>query len=234
MNMFRERSTNAIRPSRGLYGFACAIIVLCAIVASPQARAETKAAEQFVQQNIDKGYAILNNASLSSAQKSEEFRSFLLSITDFRRIATFTLGPYTREANQADTDAFVKAFQDFASAVYEHNLDKYKGQTMKVTGSQERAADDIVVNAEVTGTASANSDPIRVAFRVRKNAQGANIVTDLQVEGAWLAINQRADFTSYLQQHGGKVSALTQELTRQAEEIRSGVDPDSIELEDKP
>jgi phospholipid transport system substrate-binding protein len=232
--MFRERFANTIRPLRGLLSFACAVM-LCVIMAAPQAHADTKGAEQFVQQNIDKGYAILNNASLSSAQKTEQFRTFLLSITDFKRIATFTLGQYTRQANQADTDAFVKAFQNFASAVYEHNLNKYKGQTMKVTGSQERAADDIVVNAQVVDTgSSANSDAIRVAFRVRKNDQGGNIITDLQVEGAWLAINQRADFTSYLQQHGGKVPALTQELVRQADEIRSGTDPDSINLTNKP
>jgi ABC-type transporter MlaC component len=37
-------------------------------------------------------------------------------------------------------------------------------------------------------------------------------MTDMQFEGIWLAISERADFTAFLQQHDGDISALTGSL----------------------
>jgi ABC-type transporter MlaC component len=82
-----------------------------------------------------------------------------------------------------------------------------------VTGSTQRAVDDVVVNCEAEGP---SAQPIKVAFRVRRSADGRPIVTDLQVEGVWLALLQRSDFTAFLQQNEGRISALTADLERLA------------------
>jgi ABC-type transporter MlaC component len=44
-------------------------------------------------------------------------------------------------------------------------------------------------------------------------------VTDINIEGAWLGLNQRADFTSYLQQHGGALALLSSELESRAKRL---------------
>jgi ABC-type transporter MlaC component len=69
------------------------------------------------------------------------------------------------------------------------------------------------VNCEVNGP---NAQPIKVAFRVRRSADGSPIVTDLQVEGVWLALLQRSDFSAFLQQNGGRIADLTADLQRLA------------------
>lgn len=200
-------------------GFSVALLGTSVLTASPAWAAN--AAESFVQQNIDKGYAILN-ASLADQQRRDQFRAFLLDLTDIKRIALFTLGPYSRGAAAADTDAFVSAFRDYAVAVYESRLSKYKGQSMKVTGSTERAADDIIVNTQVASTSG--GQPINAAFRVRTDG-GKMIVIDMQVEGIWLAISERDSFTSYLQQNGSSVPKLTEHLRDLTEKVRSGSAP---------
>jgi ABC-type transporter MlaC component len=43
----------------------------------------------------------------------------------------------------------------------------------------------------------------------------------MQAEGIWLAVTERADFTSYLQQHGGNVTLLSGELHDRAAAIRT-------------
>jgi ABC-type transporter MlaC component len=83
-----------------------------------------------------------------------------------------------------------------------------------LTGSTQRAGDDVVVNCEVDGP---NAQPIKVAFRVRRTTDGRPIVTDLQVEGVWLALLQRSDFSAFLQQNGGRIPALTADLQRLAQ-----------------
>src|SRR6185437_3471914 len=106
------------------------------------ALAASTPAEAFVQDNIHKGLELLNNKSLPADQRRIQFEGFLLGLTDMKRIADFTLGQYRRSATPADLAAFEAAFQNYAVAVYQSYFAKYAGQTLKVTGSQTRAADD--------------------------------------------------------------------------------------------
>lgn len=208
-----------------------AVAVFCALsfslalfsIAGPAHAAASNPAEAFVQQNIDKGYGILNNMQLSDADRRTQFREFMLALTDTKRIGMFTLGQYANSASKADVDAYTSAFTDYAVAVYESRLSKYRGQTLKVTGSTQRSADDVVVNADlVSPNAGANAQTFKVAFRVRKTSDGRPIITDMQVEGIWLALSQRSDFTAFLQQHAGNVQALTDDLRRQTAQLRAG------------
>jgi phospholipid transport system substrate-binding protein len=176
-------------------------------------------AEAFVRESIDKGYVILNNPSPAD-QRHAQFRNFIVSVIDVKRIGLFALGQYANGASKTDIDAFTNAFTDYAVAIYELRLGKYKGQTLKVTGSTQRAADDVVVDADVVNpNAAANASPIRAALRVRKTSDGKPIITDMQIEGIWLALSQRSDFNAFLQQHGGSLSVLTDNLKMQTEQV---------------
>jgi phospholipid transport system substrate-binding protein len=199
-----------------------ALIATLAMLSTSETKAAPAAnpAEAFVQQNIEKGYSILNSTTLSDEARRAQFRDFMLSLTDARRIGMFTLGPYANRASKEDIDSFIDAFSEYAVAVYESRLSKYKGQSLRVTGSVQRAADDVVVNADVVNPATPNAQPLRAAFRVRKTSDGRPIVIDIQVEGVWLALSQRSDFTGFLQQHGGRLPDLTTDLKRQAQVLR--------------
>src|SRR5580765_4106666 len=178
----------------------------------------SKLAEAFVQENIDRGYSILNS-TVSADQRHAQFQDFMLGLMDGRRIGMFTLGQYANGAPKADIDAFITTFSDYTVAVYETRLGKYKDQILKVVGSSARTADDVVVNCESTDPAHPADPPYKVAFRVRKNAEGKFVVTDLNIEGIWQALTQRADFTGFLQQHGGRIAELTLDLNRAKRDI---------------
>ena len=194
-----------------------AMLGMSAVEAAPAANP----AEAFVQENIEKGYAILNSTTLADEQRRTQFRDFMLSLTDARRIGMFTLGPYANRASKEEIEAFIDAFSDYAVAVYESRLSKYKGQTLKVTGSTQRAADDVVVNTDVINPAMPNAQPYKAAFRVRKTSDGRPIVTDIQVEGVWLALSQRSDFNGFLAQHMGRIPDLVTDLQRQTQLLRN-------------
>jgi phospholipid transport system substrate-binding protein len=185
---------------------------------TPPVSAATNSAETFVQENIDKGYFVLNDPSLSDDQRHVQFRNFMLSLIDVKRIGLFTLGRYANVAPKADIDAFTNAFTDYVVAVYESRLSRYKGQTFKVTASTQRATDDVVVDADVVNpNAAGSAPPIKAAFRVRNTSDGKPIITDIQVEGIWLALAQRSDFTGFLQEHGGRLTLLIDSLKMQTE-----------------
>jgi phospholipid transport system substrate-binding protein len=202
---------HVLRQAKVLAGF----LVLVAVGAlTPSDARAANAAETFVQSNIERSYAILNDDTVDASERYERFRTLLLSIVDVHRVALFTLGPYTRNASQGDLDTFERAFTDFVTVVYQRGLKTYSSP--KVTGSTERAADDVIVNV----TASSPNGRGSLAFRVRGIGLDRPAITDLQVEGAWLAIAQRSDFTAYLQQHGGNLATLAAELDKRAAQVR--------------
>ena len=211
----------AVRSYSFILELACAVAIMLGTTfhAVSSRASEANPAEIFIQQNIDRGNAILNNAGLSDVQRHAQFRSFILSVTDPRRIGMFTLGPYANGASKAVIDAFIAAFSDYLVANYESGLTKYKGKTMKVTGSIQRAPDDVVVNVRVVDPDNADAQAITVAFRVRKAAGGRPVVTDIRVEGIWFALSDRSDFTDFLQQHRGSIPALIQLLKMKAQHI---------------
>jgi phospholipid transport system substrate-binding protein len=210
-------------------GNVCATVlaVLTIVLHAPSAFAVTQA-EGFVQQNIEKGYSILNDGSLPAGQRHLQFRNFMLGVTDTNRIALFTLGRYANGASKAELDAFDSGFSDFELTTYESLLSKFKGLTLKVTGSTELAQDDTVVNVDVVRSDSTKSvQPVKAAFRLRKAEDGRLIVADIQVEGIWLSLVQRSDFSGFLQQHGGSIAALTAQLPNRLRNIALGASNES-------
>jgi phospholipid transport system substrate-binding protein len=177
-------------------------------------------AEAFVDDNVRKGRDILNNKSLSVDQRRTQFEGFLLGLTDMKRIADFTLGQYRRGATPEAIAAFDAAFQNYAVAVYQSYFAKYAGQTLKVTGSQARAADDFIVQTALIDPKDRSGQvPLEVDFRVRTDT-GKPIVTDFSVSGIWLALEERDQFTSFLGQNGGNINILISHLNDLAKQYR--------------
>lgn len=190
------------------------------VVGAPASAASP--AEDYVQNNINKGLDILNNRQISTDQRRSQFEGFLLSLTDMKRIADFTLGQYRRTASPADLAAFEAAFQNYATAVYQSYFSKYAGQSMKVTGSQARTPDDfIVVTQLIDPNDHSGQQPLEVDFRVRTDT-GKPVVVDFSVAGIWLALNERDQFTSFLGQNNGNIPMLVSHLGELAKQFRNG------------
>lgn len=207
-----------IRVRQSRFNSAARLVALAAVLmfaglfaAMPTAHANTPA-EAFVQTNIERGMKILNNKTLTEAQRRDQFRNFLIGMTDIRRTALFTLGAARRTATPTEINTFVDAFRDYAIAVYQTRLSAYSGQTLRVTGSTERAPGDYVVTTELVDPSnSGDQQPIQVDFRVDRD-KGHFVVLDASVVGVWLAIEERDQFTAFLAQHNNSVTALAQHL----------------------
>jgi len=194
-------------------GFAPALAATCLF---PGLASAAVPAEDFVSRNIQAGLGILSNAQLSPDQRRSQFEKLLLSITDLKRIAVFTLGNYGKSAAAADVDAFTTAFQTYALSVYRSYFEKYSGQTLAVTGSRDNAPGDTIVRTSLSGS---GAGPLEVDFRVNANGPSP-VLTDIGIAGVWLALAERDDFAAFLSQNHGDVSALAAHLTEVAQASR--------------
>lgn len=197
-------STLARRTVLALIAAGASLLAAPAVAAAP--------AEAFVQTNITKGLSILNNKGIGAEQRRQEFQTFLLGLTDMKRIANFTLGQYRRTATPQEQDAFAAAFQTYATAVYQSYFAKYAGQSLRVTGSQERAPGDTIVTTQVVDPNDhSGQQPLEVDFRVM-SSNDKLVVVDFAVAGIWLAIEERDQFIAFLGQNGGNIQTLINHL----------------------
>jgi phospholipid transport system substrate-binding protein len=203
--------------------FLATLLASSAVLLAGPTFAAANPAEEFVQDNIHKGLDLLNNKQLSAEQRRTQFEGFLLGLTDMKRIADFTLGQYRRSASPADLAAFENAFQNYAVAVYQSYFAKYAGQTLKVTGSQTRAADDFIVATQLIDPSdNSGQQPLEVDFRVRTDGGGKPVVVDFSVAGIWLALEERDQFTAFLGQNNGNIHTLISHLSELAKQFRGG------------
>ena len=176
--------------------------------------AAASVAESFVGENIQKGLDILRDKRLSAVQRRDQFEGLLLSLVDVRRIALFTLGQYRRTASNEDVEAFVNAFKNYATAAYQSYFAKYTDQTLKVTGSTQRAPTDFIVQTQLADPNS-NQPPSEVDFRVRTDT-GKPVLVDVAYQGIWLSLEERDQFVAFLGQNNGNVRSLIAHLSELA------------------
>ena len=181
--------------------------------------ARKQPAEILVQQNVDQGIAILRDSALAPQQRADKVRALLKEMVDTKRVALFTLGTYARSASPAELQTFQTAFSGYTTELLLRNVADNPDERISVTGSTARSQDDVIVSAKLFGSMRTNGAPVNLAFRVRKNETGAETVVDVQVEGVWLALSQRDDFSAWLQQHQGDVTGLAHELETRSEKI---------------
>ncbi|HEY3639398.1 MAG TPA: ABC transporter substrate-binding protein [Rhizomicrobium sp.] len=192
--------------------------------ATAQASQGLAAAQSYVSTNVQRGLTILNNHSLPDTERRAQFRDFLTALTDLHRIAVFTLGAARRTAPPPQVEAFVNAFRNYAVAVYESRLKAYAGQYLKVTGGSQHGPDDYIVRTvlvDPTGKTEQQGEPIEVDFRV-DGTNGRYVVIDVAIAGVWLALEERDQFTAFLEENNGNVGALINHLNELAERLRNG------------
>jgi phospholipid transport system substrate-binding protein len=184
---------------------AGALALSCLSLSSPVWAAN--AAEDFVSASILKGFDLLNDTGVGVAERRQRFATFLLGLTDVRRVAMFLLGSYAAKADAADIDAYIAAYRDYINSVYQSYFSLYAGQSLRVVSSRERAPGDYVVSTQITGGNAATA----IDFRVRTDGERP-LLLDVAVSGVWLALAQRDQFMSVLAANNGDVKILTSHL----------------------
>ena len=190
-----------------LLGASALALVSLSLAFSPPAWA-ADAAEDFVSASILKGFDILNDSNISPVERRQRFASFLLGLTDVRRVALFLLGPYAAKTNAADLDDYLAAYRDYIMSVYQSYFALYEGQSLKVVSSRMRAPGDFIVSTQMVGAKSA---ALPIDFRVRTDGERP-LLLDVAVGGVWLALAQRDEFNAVLASNNGDVKALSAHL----------------------
>ena len=178
-------------------------------MAQAGARARDPQAEAFVDTNARRVLVVLNDRRTSIEQRHQAFRVLIGEMVDWPRLTRMVLGKYGRTATPDQLARFTAAYRTYAEGVYQHRIDDYRANKAVVTGSVIHKPGDVIVITSFTG--AENPQPVDLAWRVMGGGSNWKMV-DVQVKGVWLAITQQQDFVSTIDNHGGNVDVLINQL----------------------
>ncbi|WP_213271641.1 ABC transporter substrate-binding protein [Hyphomonas sp.] len=197
-----------------------AILAATLAVSALPAFADAKT-EAYVQKNANEVLATLNNPDLSAIERTEKFSDYMDEFADFGAISNFVIGKYSRRFSQADLTRYRTAFRNYAMAVYENELDAYRGEAVTVKNSVDRSATDSIVNTVIKRRDGRDMD---VRWRVHGeegNYQVVDVALNLDGNLIWLAIEQRAQFIALLDQNNGSADVLISKINAMTADLKS-------------
>jgi phospholipid transport system substrate-binding protein len=177
---------------------ATALALLLTLAAAPAFALEPGEARDFVATIADEATSVLSS-DRSLAERRSELNQILRTAFDLDYIGRLVLGPTYRNLTEDQQQAYDQAFKEYVLATYSRRIDEYGGEQLQITGAQAAGSRDVKVTSRITGTDQ--GEPVGVTWRVRERDAGPKII-DVEIEGVSMAISQRSEFASVVDQRG--------------------------------
>jgi phospholipid transport system substrate-binding protein len=145
-------------------------------------------------------------------QRQTAIQQVLQTRFDLPYMAQTALGTHWAKATPEQQARFVKATETAEAKAYAERFGQYAGQTLAIGKTTARPNGVFIVDSRLN---QSNGHPIKLEWEVRQLPAGLRI-TDVKIEGVSMVMTRRSDFNSYIQQNGGKVQPLIDELESRA------------------
>ncbi len=187
------------------------VLAIGAMLANAPAAMADKKSEAYVETQANAVLKVLNDKSLTADARSAKFGDYMHKFAYLPDIARRVLGAQGRALSQADFDRYYLTFEEYATAVYEAQLDEFRGEAIKVTGSVDPTPRRSQVNTLIKSTQSGKDIP--VVWDVLQSQDGQTYrVRDvgINLDGSviWLAQDQQAQFEAFLDRNNGDINKL--------------------------
>lgn len=185
--------------------------VLTLAFQAPTRAADLPAAGAFIKQAGSDLTTVVGDVS-SPAEKKRRLQPFLDRVADVPEIARFCLGRYWNRATPEQQQEYLGiSHQVMLNSIISHMGDYKQARINVILGKPELR--DGLINVP-TRIERENNPTANVTWVVREDGPTFRIV-DLIAEGTSMRLTVRNDYNSFLNSHGGDVSALLQALRSQ-------------------
>ena len=178
----------------------CLVVVSFAAPIAPAGAVPDASA--LIQALGDDGTKVLADTRLSPAERQGEFRRLVQTNFDIDGMAKFAIGRYGKELTEGQWRTFRAVFEDFIVKVYSARIGEHGWDRFAVTGA--RPTDD-GGNLVASETTTHGRPPTQLIWRVHDTGHGLKII-DVTVEGISMAVTQRQEFASVIQNEIGRAS----------------------------
>jgi phospholipid transport system substrate-binding protein len=182
-----------------------------------RAAPSAEAAQSLIEQVSTQVLTILSDQGLSNRQKFDDLVGLLSQPIDLDLVARLILGRHWRTANDAQREAYLELFREYALANLASKLHLYQGQSFEVTDAKVVSKQDAVVTSRILNPGEA---PLQVDWRLRARDDGRLVVIDLIVAGVSLIVTLRSEFSAVIERQGfdGLLAELRQRIIQTREQ----------------
>lgn len=194
-------------------GAAMAVVVMPAFLvpASGPARADQSPAAALIQKTAARVIDLVKNTK--GAEREAGIQQVLETDFDLNFMGRSALGTHWNQATPEQQQRFLKAAASAEAHAYAERFGQYGGQTLTIGRVSTRSGGVSIVDSKLN---QSNGQPINIQWEVRDEEKKGPRITDVKIEGVSMVITRRSDFNSYIQNHGGKVQSLIDELEARA------------------
>ena len=147
----------------------------------------------------------LTNQSISQQEKELRFGQLFDKNFDVPSISRFVLGKYWKQASLDQKKNFIKAFRNYIVKTYSSRFNEYSGEQLKLVGFKNESNPKIFLVHTILERQDA--PVIKVDWRIGKK-KDRFVILDIIIEGISLAITQRSEFVSVIDQNEGNIDQL--------------------------
>ena len=183
-----------------------------AFLALPASAADPADAAQLIERTAAEVIEIIKNTTPGPARQAA-IQKVLQTSFDLPYMGQSALGANWNKANEAQRARFLKATETAEARAYSERFGQYGGQTLNIGKVTTRPNGVFIVDSRLN---QSNGQPIKLEWEVRDLPGKSLRITDVKVEGVSMVMTRRSDFNSYIQNHGGTVDALINELESRA------------------
>lgn len=172
------------------------ILLTCFLIATGlNANAEDKMISKYVDELINKSFAILKDSSKSLDKKVVESEALIAENMDLEWMAKFVLGKYRRSLLPEQVQEFTKQYSIYVVKSYSSGVKNFKNQQIKVKSQQALNKEEYVVK---TSLLRQDLDPLQIDYLVRVTASSQMKIFDVVTEGISLINSHQAEFGNIL------------------------------------
>ena len=147
----------------------------------------------------------LTNKSISQNEKEGQFGELFDKNFDVPSISRFVLGKYWKQASLDQKKNFIKVFRNYVVKSYSSRFNEYSGEKLKLVNYENEKNPKIFLVHTILERQDA--PVIKVDWRIGKK-KDRFVILDIIIEGISLAITQRSEFVSVIDQNKGSIDQL--------------------------
>jgi phospholipid transport system substrate-binding protein len=190
--------------TRRRFAVLALLLGIGAMAAPPRAMAQTDPVA-FINQLGIQAIQVLG-PSVPAPARVQRFRQLFGADFDIPGISRFVLGRYWRVATPEQQQQFQGLLREYLAQAYAGRLAQYAGEKFAALNAQTQG-DETIVFSEITRN---DGGKIRVEWHLVNS--GGWKISDAYVAGVSMAVTERDEFSSVIQQGGGQVQYLLYRL----------------------
>lgn len=198
----------SLDPTLSRRGFTAALTASLALAVLPHPALALSAdqAKTLVDKTVAEVNSIINSGKSESAML-KDFEKLFSRYADVPAIARSVLGTAARSASKGQLSAYTKAFQGYISRKYGRRFREFEGGRIDVAEAKAvKSYYEVISTAHLKGEA-----PFEVRWHV-SDKSGKSLFFNIIIEGVNMLASERTEMGALLDQRGGDLDRLVEDL----------------------